>query len=123
MTSNEMQQLVLLRSLLNKTGMLHSGLADQMKYYPLILTHCIKCEIQFSFEDKIVIYKLLEFKGNPPKDIEHRFNLLSNWVKTLIGEEYSVTVEGYDPQKVKNGRNRVKKQAPSAKHRVKRNRK
>ena len=124
MGQNDLEQLMSLKQITNMTGALHETQVLQLKYYPLILTHCVKCEINFLFEDKLVVYKLLKFQGPEPKDIKRRFNLLNQWVKTLLGDEYNVAIEGYVPQtKASNGRNRVKKQVVRTRRRVKRTRK
>jgi|SRR5277367_3976475 len=120
--ASDIEGLMALKDLLSKTGILHEGLTLQLRYYPLIVTHCVKCEINFSFEDKLVVYKLLKFKGQPPKNIKKRFNLLIQWVKTLLGDEYNVVIQGFD-LKEPNGRSRVKKQIVGSRRRAKRNRK
>jgi hypothetical protein len=124
MGHDELKQLMSLKQITNMTGALHEAQVLHLKYYPLILTHCIKCEVNFMFEDKLVVYKLLKFDGPEPKDLKRRFNLLDQWVKTLLGSEYSVVIEGYEPQvKVSNGRSRVKKQVDRRRRRAKRTRK
>lgn len=121
---NDLEQLMLLKQMTAMTGLLHDAQSLQLKYYPLILTHCIKCEFVFNFDNKSLSYKLLKFNGNPPKDIKKRFNLLKSWVKTLLGDEYIVTIEGYqEVERAVPERGRSVSKRRSSKRRADRNRK
>lgn len=89
----DLEQLLLLKELTKTTGMLHEAQVLQLKLYPLVLTHAIRSEFQFNFDSKEVIFNLLETKGKAPKGLRTRLKLLVNYVHTLLGSEYKVTIK------------------------------
>lgn len=89
----KLEQLLLLKNLTKKTGMLHEAQLAQLKAWPLALTHAYKCQIVFDYESKNLTYILSELNGRKPKDFLKRMAMLSKWTKQLLGDEYLVTVK------------------------------
>lgn len=89
---DDFEQLLLLRDVTARTGILHEAQILQLKYYPLITTHAINSEIKFDFEGSKIIFNLTQTKGIKPKDFEKRLTILSRYTKQLLGEEYRVIV-------------------------------
>jgi hypothetical protein len=112
------EQILLLADMTKKTGMLHDGQITQLKYWTLILTNAVKFGLDFRFEDRTLIFNLLEFKGKAYKDQNKRFAYLSKWSKELLGDNgYTIIIQD-------NGKD-IYNDAPiiASKHRAKRNRK
>jgi len=86
-------QLLLLRNITCRTGALHEAQVVQLKYYPLITTHATKASFSYNFDDKILIYNLLETKGRKPKDFKKNLKDLTTFTHNLLGEEYTVIIK------------------------------
>jgi hypothetical protein len=88
------KQLLLLRDLTARMGVLHDAQALQMKMWPLVLfTHAKKTEQRVNIKEKEVDYILLQTKGKPPEDLEKRFAALNEWTKWLLGPDWLVRVK------------------------------
>lgn len=88
-----LEQLMKLKALTKETGMLHDAQVFQLKMYPLVLTHAVKSEITFKYQDEEVIFNITETKGKKPKDIDKRLKLLEQYTQTLLGDNYKVKVK------------------------------
>ncbi len=68
-----------------------------------LLTHGIKVEIGFVFEDKKVTFDITETEGPPPEELDRNLRYLADWVHFLLGEEYQILVkfkgEPWEPKK------------------------
>jgi hypothetical protein len=89
----DLEQLMLLRETFKRTGLLHEAQVLQLKYAPLIMTHATKAEFSLDFENKTLIYKLLEYKGKRPIDLDKRCELLVRYTKQLLGDDFVVFVK------------------------------
>lgn len=89
----DLEQLLMLKDLTAKTGVLHEAQCLQLRYWPLVLTHATKANVYYSYKDKEVIFDLIETTGKPHKDLAKRLKLLAKFTKELLGDEYSVAVE------------------------------
>lgn len=103
------EQLILLKSLTNQTGILHEAQVMQLKYWFIGLTNASKFTIGFDPEKAKIIYKVSEIKGKPPKDIDKNLNTLTEYVKFLLGNKYSVEVEDLPCLKKKKQDSRLPK--------------
>ncbi len=91
--TTDFKQLMELKSLTKQTKALHDAQVHQLKMWPLIMTHAIRTEISVDFDLKDIIFNILETKGKKPPKFAKRLQLLGHYAKTLLGEEYSVTVK------------------------------
>jgi hypothetical protein len=90
---NEVEQLVQLRHLTRSTGALHEAQVQQLKLWPLVLTHAVESHAIFDYEGSVVIFNLLKTQGNPPEDFADRLKELARYTKFLLGDEYTVLVK------------------------------
>jgi hypothetical protein len=88
----QLEQLILLRDLTAKTGILHEAQVQQLRLWPLMLTHATKVDLFFNPSEKIIIFELGQAKGPKPKDLKKNIHILSSWTKFLLGEHYKVSV-------------------------------
>ncbi len=106
---NDYEQLLLLKGMTAVTGILHEAQVMQLKYWPLMLTHAIKADFSYNFDNKEVIFNLAETEGRTPKDFKKKLGLLAKYTKTLLGDDYRIAVklnnkEIYSNKGVKNAR-------------------
>lgn len=106
----DFEQLMTLREMTSKTGLLHDAQVFQLKMYPLALTNATKAEVHYDYDKKSVIFIITETKGRVPKEINKRLSLISDWTQTLLGEEYSVKIKA--GKKVLYGRSGNRKGSP-----------
>lgn len=88
----DLAQLMQLKALTQRTGILHDAQVLQLKMWPLVLTHAVESEFTFKFVDKEVIFNITKTQGKKPKDLSKRLKLLSKFTKNLLGKEYAVTI-------------------------------
>lgn len=89
----DLEQLMTLREMTRKTGLLHDAQVFQLKMYPLALTNATKVSIEYDYDKKNVIFNIIETQGRAPKEIKKKLDLICQWTKTLLGEEYSVKIK------------------------------
>lgn len=88
------KQLLLLRDLTARTGLLHDAQRLQLRMWPIVLfTHAKKCEERVNIQDKEVDFIILQTKGKPPEDMEKRFASLNEWTKWLLGPDWLIRVK------------------------------
>jgi hypothetical protein len=91
--ASEFEQLQLLKEWTKLYGALHDSQVEQLKYWPLTLTHAVKAEILFNFEARTVIYNIEKTKGKKPKDLPKRLKILEFYTRWLLGEDYNIIVQ------------------------------
>jgi len=84
------EQLLLLRAMTERTGVLHEAQILQLKMYPIaMITSSKSAEIKIDIEGKSVDFQLkLDKKKNP--DLEKQCEMVSDAVKWLLGPEWLV---------------------------------
>jgi hypothetical protein len=95
---DDLEQLMLLRDLTNRTGVLIEAQCLQLKYYPLIMTHAIESSFEFDFDKSKIIFNLTKTKGKEPRNIKKRLDVLAKCTKMLLGDEYTVVVKLKDTE-------------------------
>lgn len=94
MSAKVLDSLLQLRALTERMGCLHELQVVQLKNWPWVLfTHLSKCEIVPDVETKIVTFNLvLNKKKKAPKGVKKRYEVLDEWVKTLLGDDWLIKV-------------------------------
>lgn len=92
-TKSWTEQLMLLRGMTARTGMLQSVQVHQLEIWPRVaLPHSTKSVASFSFERKRVEFKMT-FAGRAPKQLRARMNGLAESVQEMLGPEYTVVIK------------------------------
>jgi hypothetical protein len=87
------KQLLLLRDITRRMGVIHEAQQLQLKMWPIVLfTHAKKCETRVNVDAKEVDFVILQTKGAKP-DMEQCFAHLDDWTKWLLGPEWLVRVK------------------------------
>lgn len=81
---------MLLRALTEKLDILHEAQVLQLKMYPPVLYGASKFTLKLDLEGKKIHYEL---QSNPPDLNGTEIDQLSSWVKTLLGDRWSVDVQ------------------------------
>jgi hypothetical protein len=88
------EQLLLLRDMTARMGVLHEAQILQLKMWPLFLFDNLKkCEEHVNIENRVIEYHFLQTKGKYPKDKEARLNALMDWTKWLLGHDWMIRVK------------------------------
>ncbi len=88
------QQLLLLRDLTARMGVMHDAQQLQLKMWPIALfSHAQKIEEHVNLNDKEIDYVILKTKGKKPADMDKRFAALDEWTKWLLGDDWLVRVK------------------------------
>lgn len=88
------EQLLMLKDLTARMGVLHEAQVFQLKMWPLVLfTHARKCEERVNIDGKEIDFVILQTKGKVPEDMEARMNALVDWTKWLLGDDWMVKVK------------------------------
>jgi hypothetical protein len=88
------KQLLLLRDLTQRMGVIHDAQQLQLKMWPIVLfTHGQKFEEHVNVEGKEVDFIILQTKGKKPTDMDDRFKALNDWTKWLLGDDWLVRVK------------------------------
>ena len=91
---NTKEQLLLLKDLTERTGVLHEAQVLQLKYWFFMLyPEVSKFEIMFDPEDSTLIYKVLSVKDEEQHRNNNNFSYLKEYVKFLLGTRYILRVE------------------------------
>ncbi|NBT57436.1 hypothetical protein EBT16_01505 [bacterium] len=86
------EQLMLLRDLTKRTGVLHEIQVTNLKLWPMIaFTHAQTSEFTWDVDKHNVTFSLTT-KGASPKSMRARFDWLDQSVKALLGPEWGITV-------------------------------
>ena len=114
MKKDNIDDLLILREETRKTGFLTELQVKHLKLWPLIISDKItKSEAKFIYEKNEVDFSLT-MTGKITKDFSKRFAALTQWVQTLLGEEYAVKIKVGGKQVFKGDR---LKAAPDKKNR------
>jgi hypothetical protein len=89
----DIEQLEQLKYLTRVTGVLHDAQVQQLKMWPLLVTHALESQAIFDYEGSAIIFNLLKTEENPPENLEERFKLLAQYTRFLLGDEYTVVVK------------------------------
>jgi hypothetical protein len=88
------KQLLLLRDLTARMGVIHDAQQLQLRCWPIVLfTHGQKFEERVNIKEKEVDFVILQTKGKKPDDMEKRFQHLNEWTKWLLGPDWLVRVK------------------------------
>jgi len=88
------KQLLLLRDLTQRMGVIHDAQQLQLKMWPIVLfTHGQKFEEHVNVKEKEVDFIILQTKGKKPADMDKRFAALNEWTKWLLGPDWLVRVK------------------------------
>lgn len=88
------KQLLLLRDLTQRMGVIHDAQQLQLKMWPIVLfTHGQKFEEHVNVEEKEVDFIILQTKGKKPTDLDERFKALNDWTKWLLGDDWLIRVK------------------------------
>jgi hypothetical protein len=88
------KQLILLRDLTARMGVIHEAQQLQLKMWPIVLfTHGQKFEERVDINGKEVDFIILQTKGKKPADMDERFKALNDWTKWLLGDDWLVRVK------------------------------
>lgn len=88
------EQLLMLRDLTARAGVLHEAQVLQLKMWPLVLFgHVKKCEERVNLETREIDYVFLQTKGKPSNDFKERLDVLVGWTKWLLGSDWVVRVK------------------------------
>jgi hypothetical protein len=86
-------QLLMLKDLTKRMGVLHEAQVLQLKMWPLTLfTHAKKTEERVNLETKEIDFDILQTKGKKPTDLKERFEALDKWTRWLLGDDWVVRV-------------------------------
>lgn len=86
-------QIGTLKALTANTGALHEAQALQLKTWPLmIIPDSTKAEAEFDYKGKSVVYKVKRSKKSKIKDIDLRAKALTQYTRTLLGDEYNIEI-------------------------------
>lgn len=103
------EQLIQLRDLTRRMGVLHEGQALQLRMWLLVSAGSDffkDYEIDYNFPSKVVTFKLIKADmKKAPSNLDKRFQALADNVGWLLGEDHSI--------KVKAGRKVIFKGLPS----------
>lgn len=99
------KQLLMLKDLTRRMGVLHEAQVLQLKMWPMTLfTHAKKTEERVNLESKEIDYDILQTKGKKPSDLKERFEALNEWTKWLLGDDWVVRVRERGKLLYRNGR-------------------
>jgi hypothetical protein len=88
------KQLILLRDLTARMGVIHEAQQLQLKMWPIVLfTHGQKFEERVDVNGKEVDFIILQTKGKKPDDMDKRFEHLNDWTKWLLGDDWLIRVK------------------------------
>lgn len=88
------EQLILLRDLTARLGVLHDAQVFQLRMWPLVLfTHAKQVDLHIQMEDKEISFVIEKHKGKVPEDIKERYTALNDWTKWLLGDDWTVKVK------------------------------
>lgn len=92
------EQLLLLRDLTRRTGVLHEAQLLNLKLWPLVIfPKASNSVIRIDPEKYTVEYTLTwKIKGKKDADFKKRAKLLGKSVRWLLGDYWQVTVDGFD---------------------------
>jgi hypothetical protein len=107
------KQLILLRDLTARMGVIHEAQQLQLKMWPIVLfTHGQKFEERVDVNGKEVDFIILQTKGKKPDDMDKRFEHLNDWTKWLLGDDWLIRVKLRD-KVLYRGMRRVKLKLPN----------
>jgi hypothetical protein len=93
-SASQEEQLLLLRDMTARMGVLHEAQILQLKMWPLVLFDNIKkCEEHVNIEGKVLEFHILQTKGKYPADKDKRFDVLIDWSKWLLGHDWLVRIK------------------------------
>ena len=93
-SASQEEQLLLLRDMTSRLGVLHDAQVLQLRMWPLVLfSNLKKCEEHVNIEGKVVEFHFLQTKGKYPKDMKARFEAMADWTKWLLGHDWVVRVK------------------------------
>lgn len=88
------QQLLLLRDMTARMGVIHEAQVLQLKMWPLVLFGNVKkCEEHINIENREVNFVILQTKGKQASDFKQRCEALADWTKWLLGSDWIVRVK------------------------------
>lgn len=86
-------KLALLRTLTETTGVLHEAQVLQLKYWPWILfTHIADSVAEVDLERRTVNFRLTIGDDDPPQDLDKRYRVMDEWVKSLLGDRWYIRI-------------------------------
>jgi hypothetical protein len=93
--SNSVEQLMLLKDLTRRTGLIYEAQVLQLKYWPMLaLTHAKSSEVRLNVEKRVCeFFARIDSKGKAPDDLADRLARLDEAVKWLLGDEWLVKVK------------------------------
>lgn len=87
------EQLMLLKDLTERTGILHEAQILQLKMYPLVIFQNAK-EVRLELDiEKKELHFVSKFKIGNPKDFKVKCEQLESYVKWLLGTNWIVRVK------------------------------
>lgn len=87
------EELEILRQLTESTGVLHEAQVLQLKYWPWILfTHISNSVAEVDLERRCVGFRLTIGDEEPPQDLNKRYRVMDEWVKTLLGDRWYIRI-------------------------------
>ncbi|MDE2425727.1 MAG: hypothetical protein KGO96_07455 [Elusimicrobia bacterium] len=88
------EELIKLRDLTRRTGLLTEAQVNHLKYWPMIVDSCIVgCEAHFNYDKSELEYQMKVKEKVLPKDFENRLKKLEEWSQFLLGNEYLIKVK------------------------------
>lgn len=88
------EQLLMLKDMTNRTGVMHEAQVIQLKYWFFMLFPEVdKFEIMFDPDKSTLTYKVLSVKNAEEYSNNKNFNILSEYIKFLLGTRYTLRVE------------------------------
>lgn len=93
-SASQEEQLLLLRDITARLGVLHEAQVLQLKMWPLVLFGNVKkCEQHVNIEGKVIEYHILQTKGRYPNDKQARFDAMADWTHWLLGSDWIVRIK------------------------------
>lgn len=97
MSQDIQTQLMQLRDLTARTGVLQEGQALQLRMWILVASgedFFEDYEIDYNYPSKVVVFKLRKpDMKKAPKDLDKRYDVLTENVRWLLGEDHTIKVK------------------------------
>lgn len=84
------EQLMRLRDLTRRTGMLHELQMKQLKIWPRVFFDCDKHELTYDCDAKIVTITLVTKAALAFRDLERRIKALEDCIHTMLGPDWAL---------------------------------
>lgn len=96
LVGDNMTELLKLRIVTERSGILHDAQVLQLKYWPYVLFDIKEHSIIPDDRKRTLCFNLVFSKG-VPKDVKNRAEVLQGWVWSILGKQFAI--------KLRNGRN------------------